>query len=240
MCSSFSSLPLLPGPKRQIEVTSEYLFRHSDNEVLHWSIAQDGQPAGRREIVLDIAPQSRQVITLPDVPMPETAGQLWLTVRVEQPQATAWSDDGHISAWQQWKLEEKLSLAQLPTARTAPQLNVSENTFTVEINDKRWQFDRQSGLLTQYWIGDAIQLLTPLTDQFIRAPLDNDIGVSESTRIDPNAWGRTLESRRSLSGRSNVTALCCRHAEQCGTDRHRTCVAVSGRNAVRQPKKLPY
>lgn len=100
--------------------------------------------------MLDIAPQSRQVITLPDVPMPETAGQLWLTVRVEQPQATAWSDAGHISAWQQWKLEEKLSLAPRPIARTAPQLNVSENTFTVGINDKRWQFDRQSGLLTQY------------------------------------------------------------------------------------------
>jgi beta-galactosidase len=30
--------------------------------------------------------------------------------------------------------------------------------------------------------------LTPLIDQFTRAPLDNDIGVSESTRIDPNAW----------------------------------------------------
>ncbi|MCZ6067525.1 hypothetical protein O5258_18800 [Escherichia coli] len=38
------------------------------------------------------------------------------------------------------------------------------------------------------WIGDEKQLLTPLRDQFTRAPLDNDIGVSEATRIDPNAW----------------------------------------------------
>ncbi|MBE4702925.1 beta-galactosidase [Citrobacter freundii] len=184
----FFQFTLLPGAERQIEVTSEYLFRRSDNEVLHWSIALDGNPLAAGEIVLDIAPQGRQVITLPDVPMQETAGQLWLTVRVEQPQATAWSDAGHISAWQQWKLQEKLSLTQLPSARTAPQLNVSENVFTIENDNKRWQFDRQSGLLTQYWIGDSAQLLTPLTDQFTRAPLDNDIGVSESTRIDPNAW----------------------------------------------------
>ncbi|MGO0761406.1 beta-galactosidase, partial [Citrobacter freundii] len=154
----FFQFTLLPGAERQIEVTSEYLFRRSDNEVLHWSIAQDGNPLATGEIVLDIAPQGRQVITLPDVPMPETAGQLWLTVRVEQPQATAWSDAGHISAWQQWKLQEKLSLTQLPSARTAPQLNVSENVFTVENDNKRWQFDRQSGLLTQYWIGDSAQL----------------------------------------------------------------------------------
>ncbi|MGC6203247.1 MULTISPECIES: beta-galactosidase [unclassified Citrobacter] len=184
----FFQFTLLPGAERQIEVTSEYLFRRSDNEVLHWSIAQDGNPLAAGQIVLDIAPQGRQVITLPDCPMPETAGQLWLSVRVEQPRATAWSDAGHISAWQQWKLEEKLSLARQPTVRTAPQLNVSENSFTVENDNKRWQFDRRSGLLTQYWLDDTAQLLSPLTDQFTRAPLDNDIGVSESTRIDPNAW----------------------------------------------------
>ena len=184
----FFQFTLLPGAERQIEVTSEYLFRRSDNEVLHWSIAQDGNPLAAGQIVLDIAPQGRQVITLPNCPMPETAGQLWLTVRVEQPRATAWSDAGHISAWQQWKLEEKLSLVRQPTVRTAPQLNVSENSFTVENDNKRWQFDRRSGLLTQYWLDDTAQLLSPLTDQFTRAPLDNDIGVSESTRIDPNAW----------------------------------------------------
>lgn len=127
------------------------------------------------------------MITLPNVPMPDTAGELWLTVRVEQPQATAWSEAGHISARQQWKLEEKLSPVRPSRASSAPQLDVSESNFTVAANNARWQFDRQSGLLTQYWIDDVAQLLTPLTDQFTRAPLDNDIGVSESTRIDPNA-----------------------------------------------------
>ncbi|MEB0900787.1 beta-galactosidase [Citrobacter portucalensis] len=184
----FFQFTLLPGAERQIEVTSEYMFRRSDNEVLHWSIALDGNPLAAGEIVLDIAPQGRQVITLPNVPMPDTAGELWLTVRVEQPQATAWSEAGHISAWQQWKLEEKLSLVRPSHASSAPHLDVSESNFTVVANNTRWQFDRQSGLLTQYWISDEAQLVSPLIDQFTRAPLDNDIGVSESTRIDPNAW----------------------------------------------------
>lgn len=35
------------------------------------------------------------------------------------------------------------------------------------------------------WAG---KVLTPLKDQFSRAALDNDIGVSEVTNIDPNAW----------------------------------------------------
>nr|AMK07522.1 beta-galactosidase [Klebsiella sp. T17-2] len=184
----FFQFALLPGAERKIEVTSEYLFRHSDNEVLHWSLALDGNPLASGVVTLDIPPQGRQVIALPEFPKPETAGQLWLTVRVEQPQATAWSQAGHICAWQQWKLDEKLC-TQLPQpANYAPKLTASESTFSITVNEKRWEFSRQQGVLTQYWIGEEAQLLTPLIDQFTRAPLDNDIGVSESTRIDPNAW----------------------------------------------------
>ncbi|TQI79710.1 tryptophan synthase alpha chain [Serratia fonticola] len=184
----FFQFRLLPGAERKIEVTSEYLFRHSDNEILHWSIAQDGNALATGAVTLDIVPQGRQIITLPEVPMPDTAGQLWLTVRVEQPQATAWSQAGHISAWQQWALEEKLSVQSPSCAGEAPQLTASETLFSVVLGDKRWEFCRQQGGLAQYWISEQAQLLTPLIDQFTRAPLDNDIGVSEVTRIDPNAW----------------------------------------------------
>ncbi|MDM2749476.1 beta-galactosidase [Citrobacter sp. Cs237] len=184
----FFQFTLLPGAERNIEVTSEYLFRHSDNEILHWSLALDGNPIAAGNVVLDIAPQGRQVITLPDVAAPNAAGQLWLTVRVEQPQATAWAPAGHISAWQQWPLAEKLSVAISPPVGCAPRLEAGETHYLVTVNQQRWQFCRQQGVLTQYWIGEDAQLLTPLRDQFTRAPLDNDIGVSEATRIDPNAW----------------------------------------------------
>lgn len=179
---------LLAEDKLQIEVTSEYLFRHSDNEIMHWLLALDGKPLATGEVTLDIAPQGRQIIDVPDLSELGTAGQLWLTVRVEQPQATAWSPTGYISAWQQWKLNEKLC-AYLPMpAHNLPQLTRTDAYFIIAVNQQRWQFDRQQGYLTQYWIEDQAQLLTPLIDQFTRAPLDNDIGVSEVTRIDPHAW----------------------------------------------------
>ena len=171
-----------------IEVTSEYLFRHSDNELLHWMVALDGKPLASGEVPLDVAPQGKQLIELPELPQPESAGQLWLTVRVVQPNATAWSEAGHISAWQQWRLAENLSVTLPSASHIIPQLTTSETDFCIELGNKRWQFNRQSGLLSQMWIGDKKQLLTPLRDQFTRAPLDNDIGVSEATRIDPNAW----------------------------------------------------
>lgn len=106
---------------RTIEVTSEYLFRHSDNELLHWTVALDGKPLASGEVPLDVAPQGKQVIELPELPRLESTGQLWLTVHVVQPNATAWSEAGHISAWQQWRLAENLSVTLPP--RPTPSRN---------------------------------------------------------------------------------------------------------------------
>jgi beta-galactosidase len=98
-------------------VTSEYLFRHSDNELLHWMVALDGKPLASGEVPLDVAPQGKQLIELPELPQPKSAGQLWLTVHVVQPNATTWSAAGHISAWQQWRLAENLSVTLLRAPR---------------------------------------------------------------------------------------------------------------------------
>jgi beta-galactosidase len=58
----------------------------------------------------------------------------------------------------------------------------------VRSGSQQWTVDRESGLFTHWQVDGVEQLLTPLRDQFMRAPLDNDIGVSEVERIDPNAW----------------------------------------------------
>lgn len=54
--------------------------------------------------------------------------------------------------------------------------------------EQLWHFDRASGLLSQWISRGKKVLLSPLEDNFTRAPLDNDIGISEVAHIDPNAW----------------------------------------------------
>ena len=77
----------------------------------------------------------------------------------------------------------------MPVAgQVKPQLTVNDEVLEVSHLDQRWHFDRASGNLVQWWNRGVQTLRSPLIDNFTRAPLDNDIGVSEATRIDPNAW----------------------------------------------------
>ncbi|STL40573.1 beta-D-galactosidase [Escherichia coli] len=88
-------------------------------------------------------------------------------------------------------------------------------------------------------MADKKQLLTPLRDQFTRAPLDNDIGVSEATRIDPNAW---VERWKAAGHYQAEAALL-----QCTADTLADAVlittahgvAASGENLIYQPENLP-
>ncbi len=185
----FFHFELLSVEPLVVEIHSDYLFRVTDNERLNWRVELNGEVMAEGEQSLDISPQGSQRIRLGDCPAVSAKGELWLNVEVYQPAATPWSAEEHRTAWHQWSLPRAL---QLPVAEKrapdAPVIESSKTHATVAVGAQRWQFDSQNGLLDQWWQGDEPQLLSPLRDQFVRAPLDNDIGVSEATRIDPNAW----------------------------------------------------
>ncbi|CNH37573.1 beta-galactosidase [Yersinia pekkanenii] len=190
----FFQFSLLSTTPLVISVTSEYLFRNSDNEHLYWRIELEGEWLLEGNLSLDLRPESTQDYTLAErLPIINKPGHLWLNVEVRQIKETPWSPINHRSAWHQWRLPQVLSTrhGSPPPATSAPsdlQLRQDANSIIVTHQQQRWQFSRQTGLLEQWWLGEKALLLSPLRDQFVRAPLDNDIGISEATRIDPNAW----------------------------------------------------
>lgn len=185
----FFQFTLLPGQPVRIEVTSELLFRHTDNECLYWSLKLNGEQLATGEMVLDLAPQGKQVITL-ELPAMTGSGQLWLNVEVRQIAATDWCDAGHCCAWQQWRLPAPLSEPIVETVALVPVLQVLQHQYLVNLEAQQWVFDRNIGTLTQ-WVSEGKNvLLSALTDQFTRAPLDNDIAV----KGDPRSWAERWQA----------------------------------------------
>ncbi|WP_345829037.1 beta-galactosidase [Erwinia sp. HDF1-3R] len=182
-----------------IEIESEYLFRHSDNERLRWQVCAEGVVLEQGEQALALPPRGKCQLTLnletlrPPVPpggQGKGQGQVWLNVEVLQPRATPWSEAGHSVAREQWRLPVAHSVAPLPDSRgvEGPVLSLTDARIVVTYQDQRWEFDRLRGELTQWWKADRPAFITPLRDNFIRAAIDNDIGISEVDRIDPGAW----------------------------------------------------
>ncbi|MDZ7320129.1 beta-galactosidase [Kosakonia sacchari] len=185
----FFQFALLSQNPLRVSITSEYLFRTTDNEELHWQVQSAGETIARGNVKLVIAPEGQCELTLSEaLTLPAGAEEVWLLLEVSQPQATAWSDAGHRVAWQQFALAAPLVLRTHLLAGNAPELVHSDSAWTIRHGVQQWVIDRQSGLLTHWQVDGTEQLLTPLRDQFVRAPLDNDIGVSEVERIDPDAW----------------------------------------------------
>ncbi|HHD7488794.1 TPA: beta-galactosidase [Klebsiella oxytoca] len=196
---------LLAQSPLRIRLSSEYLFRATDNEELRWQVQATGETFAEGSVKLALCPEGQSELTLCDaLTLPAGAEEVWLTLEVVQPQATVWSDAGHRVAWQQFPLAAPLALRGPRSAGIAPALESSDTAWIVRSGSQQWTIDRQSGLLTHWQVDGVEQLLTPLRDQFVRAPLDNDIGVSEVERIDPNAWVERWKS----AGLYELSARC--------------------------------
>lgn len=116
-----------------------------------------------------------------------------LQIAVESEYLFRTSDNETLAWWVELEGERlyggELPLRLAPAYSAAvPELAETASEIVITHQKQRWRVDKRSGYLDQWLQGEHALLLTPLTDQFIRAPLDNDIGIGEVDRIDPNAW----------------------------------------------------
>ena len=178
-----------------VRVTSEHLFRVTDNEVLHWQWIDGGIVAQEGTISLHLKPGASDVFALPD--LISGSGDLYLNLRIEQPAVTLWSAAGHVVATEQFVLQPRA--IELPETMVPATFSETQEHLNMRSEGNFWSISKTTGFIEQWIINGIDQMTTPLVDNVVRAPLDNDIGVSEVDHPDPNAW----------SSRWNAAGLWC-------------------------------
>lgn len=186
----FFQFKLLSVTPLTIEVQSEYLFRHSDNEQLRWQIMQQGELKAFGEFALSVGPEERVILTLSqDLPHLEAGIEAWLDVSVHVVHETPWTEPGFAVAKEQWPLPVALAApTTVTTVAALPLLEDMGHVWQISAGSQRWWLDKASGLLSDWQQDGQALLLSPLQEQFVRAPIDNDIGASEADHVDPNAY----------------------------------------------------
>ena len=186
----FYQFKLVSASPLVIEITSEYLFDAESVETLNWNITQDGIVQCHGSIELLVEAQSSVQIELDGVTIPNTANALnFLNLDVVLNTNTAWADKGHVTAIEQLNLPTQPQLVlDANLSQNLPQVIETEKQLTVIGDDYQVEFDVLTGTLDSWLVKGVEQLTSGLKDNFYRAPLDNDIGVSEANRVDPNSW----------------------------------------------------
>lgn len=170
----------------KLTIHNERLFAALPLELVV-SVLCDGQEIKQERQPLDIAPRATITLDLASqLMLPEHEYHLnaVLLCREDQP----WSKTGHCIASEQWCLQPRRSMLPKITHTPLPQWQRDGDKVRVEAANQQWQFNRQTGLLEQWWQSGQPVLSEPLRDNFYRAVLDNDIGTSEAQHLDPNSW----------------------------------------------------
>ncbi|KZX54929.1 beta-D-galactosidase [Halioglobus sp. HI00S01] len=169
----------------RVQMSSEHLFRSTDNEHLYWEVVSADEVLARGDHVLRLAPGEVSEIKLP-FELPDNGESIWLNLRVEQPHATAWSESQHVVAQEQFVLRD---IASASHNDVSAQLFLDQGDhWRIQAARSEWRIGKTSGRIESWLVDGVEQLAVEVADNFVRAPLDNDIGVSEVDRPDPNAW----------------------------------------------------
>ncbi len=173
----------------KVKVTSEACFARADNHLLVWQVLSGNDVICNGEQSLNIAPSETELLSLSEQSLGLVGKTPRLNLSIIQVEATSWSDAGHEVARQQFLLGGSLShQIVIPKLSRTAVMVATATGFSITTRSSKWLLDGSSGQLVSWIKNDKERLLSPVMDNFYRAPLDNDIGVSEVDRPDPNAW----------------------------------------------------
>jgi beta-galactosidase len=133
-----------------------------------------------------LAVKETKKLVLTDLPRLPQNEAVWLNLCIRQVESSAWSEPGFEVARAQFELQAQPAVAWKPAEPAM--IEEHDSQWLVRGGDNVWTVDQHNGWLCSWKKAGVEQLQSPLHDNFIRAPLDNDIGISEVDRPDPNAW----------------------------------------------------
>lgn len=170
-----------------ITLTNHYQFENLDQFTIHWKLQENGMDLQTGELppLYLEAGATTQLTILWKMPEIQPEAEYWLTVSIHLASDTPWANKGHEVAWEQFFIPWQIEIQAKPQA--VSHLDVSEliteqKNEELHLSGKDFQliFNTEQGSIT-HWEQDGIPLLKEgFRDNFFRAPLDNDYGVSNA------------------------------------------------------------
>jgi beta-galactosidase len=200
----------------KFRILNEYDFLDLDSTDIRCEVSADGQVI--------------QTGTLPKLPLPPGAqrnlqinfnktnlqpgAEYWIKIIFTLAADTSWARQGHILAWDQFKIPFDVPPAPVVDLNTIPALTLKEDPqkITVSGDDVELTFGKKSGALESFLFNEKQLVASPLVPNFWRVPTDNDDGNRMPERLGawrnagPDRTVNTVEARQLTPQVVRITA----------------------------------
>ena len=165
--------------KGRFRIHNLYDFTNLENFAMKWEFKADGIILAHGEMPrMDVGSHESKEVRIP-VPkiQPKPGVEYFINLRWATTHKTALIPDGHVVAWEQFKLPAYAEPKSIDLGKLPPlELNQTENQVVVKGKDFTLTFDKDKGTISSFQY-DGRELIEqgPLPN-FWRAPNDNDFG----------------------------------------------------------------
>ncbi|MFC4776211.1 glycoside hydrolase family 2 TIM barrel-domain containing protein [Paenibacillus sp. GCM10023252] len=180
----FEGVDLAAG---KLRVTNRNLFTSLSEYSFEWQLAVNGKTIQQGEFQLNTDPEAAEEVSVPfELPAEAAAGEEYvLTVRMLLKEGTAWAEQGHELAFQQFIVPVAVKPAVGDTssaAAAAPRLEQTADELIVAGAGFSARFTLATGILSSYEYDGQERLKQGLTPNFWRPYTDNDRGNNQQER----------------------------------------------------------
>ena len=180
----------------RVNVYNEYFFKDLGQYRMHWNITVDGEAVSSGVVEdLNVAPQKTETVDLGFKTLPKADADIFLNVSYVLKTADGVLPAGTEVAYDQISLSEKSNAAfKVGSASVCGKSLVQDETaeayvfsgsfafagtMAKRVADWTATFDKTTGFLTGYTVNGVQMLSEPLTPEFARAPIENDMGAGK-------------------------------------------------------------
>ncbi len=170
-------LDLLDGT---FQVMNKYDFINLDFLDISWELTENGLSLQKGQLNrLSTAPGKMEIIKVPfKTPKLNPGSEYFLKVSFSLARRTSWAEKGHVLAWEQFQLPFNVPAPPFVDIEKLPELQFKENEKKIIVTGEGFSVTvgKANGLIEAWEVNGHPLIIAPLSPNFWRVPIDNDIG----------------------------------------------------------------
>ena len=164
----------------KVRVRNKYAFLNLDFADISWELSTDAKVLERGTLPrLGLEPGKEQEVVVPFTkPALQPGTEYWLKISFALGEDTTWAKKGHELAWDQFQIPYEVPAAPKAGVSAMPEVKLDETADKLAVTGKNFTLTvgKQSGAIESFKFNNQELIARPLTPNFWRVPIDNDVG----------------------------------------------------------------